>query len=79
MLLSCSNGFAIFWDFLCDTDRASSRCRIAVTMFKDSDALSDTKVLPAVSCNPAKNSMISRYSGRIAILGIKQVFPRLVF
>lgn len=79
-VVSYSNGFAIFWDFLCGVDPGSSRCRISVTMFKGNSALSDTRILPVVSCEPSNGSMVpaSRYSGRIAILGIKQVFPRFV-
>ena len=79
-VVSYSNGFAIFWDFLCGVDPESGRCRISVTMYKGSDALSDTRVLPVVSCEPSNASMVpaSRYSGRIAILGIKQIFPRFV-
>eukprot|EP00112_Aurelia_sp_Birch-Aquarium-sp1_P017819 Seg417.25 transcript_id=Seg417.25/GoldUCD/mRNA.D3Y31 product="Coiled-coil domain-containing protein 17" protein_id=Seg417.25/GoldUCD/D3Y31 len=72
------NGFTIFWDFLCGITTATDRCRIAVTLFKDGEPVSDTKVLPAVPCNQANTNTMSasRYSGRTAVLGIKQVFPQ---
>ena len=72
------SGFAIFWDFICGITQAKDQCRIVVTMFKESEAVSDSKVLPAVPCSPSNDNAMpyARYSGRIAILGIKQIFPR---
>eukprot|EP00795_Rhopilema_esculentum_P004712 gene4712-21007_t len=72
------SGFAIFWDFICGITQATDQCRIVVTMFKESEAVSDSKVLPAVPCSPSNDNAMpyARYSGRIAILGIKQIFPR---